>query len=455
MRAGRLGKFHLIVPILTLNIFILIHRQPIIAPLAFTSATTIRVSVDSAGNEANNSSSESSISSDGRYVAFSSSATNLISSDTNGYTDVFVHDVVTGETNIVSVSSTGVQGNDQSDDPEISGNGRYVAFQSGASNLVENDTNGGELFIHDLHTGQTTRVAIPNIHLQANDSSSHASVSFDGRYVAFDTLASNLVSGDTNGARDIFIRDRDIGVTIRVSIASDGTQANGGSAQPSISADGRYIAFHSLSNNLVSEDNNSSDDVFVHDLLTQETTRVSINSEGTEGNGASYWASISDNGRYVAFVSHANNLVQSDINNKQDVFVHDRLTGQTAIASISSAGEQANNDCSYPVISGNGRYVAFNSESNNLVVGGNILRDVYVHDLQTGVTTQASLAWDGTPGNKRVDNRFPAISYTGRFVVFATDASNLVGGDYSGLMDVFVRDRGSIFDYYFIYLPII
>ena len=257
-------------------------------------------------------------------MVFYSSASNLVSGDTNGWSDIFVHDRQTGQTTRVSVASDGTQGNSASDKPSISSDGRYVAFKSTATNLVSGDTNGFiDVFVHDRQTGQTTRVSLASDSTQGNGDSYSPSISADGRYVAFRSSASNLVSGDTNGTSDIFVHDRQGGGTTRVSVASDGTQGNGDSYSPSISADGRYVAFMSAASNLVSGDTCCSD-IFVHDRQSGQTTRVSVASDGAQGNNHSWYPSISADGRYVAFHSYASNLVSGDTNSAPDVFVHDR-----------------------------------------------------------------------------------------------------------------------------------
>jgi Tol biopolymer transport system component len=260
-------------------------------------------------------------------VVFTSLATNLVVGDTNGFMDVFVHDRDTGETSRVSVASDGTQANDHTYWPAVSADGRYMAFHSMATNLVAGDTNGfGDVFVHDRDTGETARLSMAFDGAQGNGLSAYPFVSGDGRYVAFISWASNLVPGDTNGTSDIFVHDRDTGETTRVSVASDGTQGNGQSGQwhHAISADGRYVAFRSFASNLVPGDTNNNHDIFVHDRETGETTRVSVASDGTEGNGFSSDADISADGRYVAFESTANNLVPGDTNNSFDVFVHDQ-----------------------------------------------------------------------------------------------------------------------------------
>ncbi len=229
------------------------------------------MSVATDGTEADGVSYTSAISADGRFVAFYSGATNLVSGDTNGTTDVFVHDRQTGTTERVSVATGGGQADNGSfGPPAISADGRFVAFYSNATNLVGGDTNSKyDIFVHDRQTGTTERVSVATGGGQATDSSQSPAISADGRFVTFYSNATNLVGGDTNGAADVFVHDRQTGTTERVSVATGGGQATGGdSYDPAISADGRFVAFDSAATNLVSGDSNSSDDMFVHDRGT-------------------------------------------------------------------------------------------------------------------------------------------------------------------------------------------
>jgi Tol biopolymer transport system component len=402
-------------------------------------AKTIRVSVRSDGSQANGLSFDPSISAGGRFVAFYSDASNLVAGDTNGTTDVFVRDRRTGTTSRVSVRSNGDQPNDGSFTPSISADGRYVAFQSDASNLVPGDTNGeADVFVHNRTTGTTSRVSVRSDGDQANGFSYGPSISSDGRYVAFHAFATNLVSGDTNGAGDVFVHDRTTGTTSRVSVGSNGEQVNGNSFYPSISADGRSVAFVSYASNLVPGDTNGKADVFVHDRQTGTTSRVSVRSNGDQANNRRSEApSISADGRFVAFVSLASNLVSGDTNGRADVFVHDRTTGKTSRVNVRSNGDQANNGLD-PSISAAGRYVAFRSGAPNLVPGDtNRKTDVFVHDRTTGTTIRVNVRSNGDQAN---GNSFsPSISGDGRFVAFHSFASNLVPGDTNGWYDVFVR----------------
>jgi len=415
-------------------------------PALAAAGITTRVSVASDGTQGNGHSYFHSISADGRYVAFESSASNLVNGDTNGADDVFVHDRQTGQTTRVSVASDGSQGNESSGYPSISADGRYVAFNSGASNLVSGDTNGtNDVFVNDRQTGQTTLVSVDSDGSQGNSYSNYPSISAEGRYIAFWSHASNLVSGDTNGTSDIFVHDRQTGQTELVSVASDGSKGNNDSDYfSSISADGRYVAFSSYSSNLVDGDTNSYLDVFVHDRQSGQTIRVSVASDGTQGNDESLYPSISADGRYVAFTSFASNLVSGDTNGAQDVFIHDRQTGQTTLVSVDSNGTQGNVSIE-PSISADGRYVAF---SSNFSTPGASALDIFVHDRQSGQTTRANVASDGTPGNEWSD--CPAISADGRYVAFSSMANNLVSGDTNGHYDVFVHEN----DIPFLDLPI-
>jgi Tol biopolymer transport system component len=433
---------------------------------ATTASITSRVSVASDGTQGNDDSSHTSISADGRYVAFSSQATNLVANDTNGSADIFVHDRQTGETIRVSVSSTGVEGNDHSGAPAISADGRYIAFDSTASNLVDDDTNEcgpvhcSDIFVRDRQTGTTTRVSVASNGTQGDGWSAEPSLSADGRYIAFFSYASNLVANDTNGYRDVFVHDTVTGATSRVSVASGGSQGDYDSYSPAISADGRYVAFVSDSTNLVSGDTNTCvnypnpgqcPDVFVHDRQTGETARVSISSDGTQGNDASSWqshSSISADGRYVAFQSYATNLVANDSNGWGDIFVHDRQTGETTLVSVSSIGGQGDGNSQGTALSADGRYIAFISYATNLVqndtnlCGNYNCPDIFVHDRQTGETSRVSIAYDDTQGNGASwMYGTQSLSADGLYVTFASGSSNLVIGDTNGDGDVFVHER--------------
>ncbi len=268
------------------------------------TGTTERVSVDSNGGEADANADDDrlSISANGRFVAWDTPATNLVPGDANGAQDVFVHDNESGITERVSISSSGEQGNGFSARSAISADGRFVAFQASATNLVPNDSNGQtDIFVRDRHAGTTERITINNEGAEADGGSFGASISDDGRFVAFASSATNLVDGDTNDTTDVFIRDRLTGTTERVSVNDGGVQGNGDSSVPSITPDGRFVSFQSTANNLVGDDTNGVKDVFVRDRQDGTTERVNVDSSGNQANGASasYVLSISADGRFV------------------------------------------------------------------------------------------------------------------------------------------------------------
>lgn len=300
------------------------------------------------------------------------------------------------------------------------------------------------IFVHDLQAEETTRVSVSSDGVQANNhSSATAAISDDGRYIAFYSSASNLVSNDNNGYQDIFVHDRQTGQTTRVSVDTNGVEGNGNSVNPSISGDGRFVTFQSFADNLVSNDTNGYQDIFVHDRQTGETTRISVASDGTEGNRESVWPSISGDGRYVAFESPANNLVSDDTLLINDIFVHDRQTGETTCVSVSSNGVKGNAYSSLPSISNNGRHVAFLSAASNLVSDDThyYAPDVFVHDRQTGETIRASIGLDGTEANEISGQSGISISSDGQYITFDSIASNLVNDDTNGWSDIFVYDR--------------
>jgi len=409
-----------------------------------TPLTTARASIATGGAQGNGAADNPAVSADGRYVAFASAASNLVAGDTNARADVFVRDTVTGTTSRVSITSGGVQGDGDSDTAAISGDGRYVVFESWATNLAPGDTNGAQdIYLHDRQTGTTERVSVSSAGAQGTANSWWPSITPDARYVVFESDAPNLVAGDTNGQNDIFVRDRQTSTTSRVSVASDGTQANAISQVPSVSADGRYIVFASAATNLVPGDTNTTHDIFVHDRETATTTRVSESTTGTLSNNLNYWPSISADGRYVAFLSYGSNLVAGDTNDRSDVFVRDRRTGATSRVSVSSAGAQATDGSGQTQLSADGRYVAFESAASNLVAGDtNAVQDVFVRDRLTGSTSRVSVASGGTQAN--AESQDLGLSADGRVIAYESAATTLVASDTNAVNDAFVTDRGVV-----------
>ncbi|MEG3960603.1 calcium-binding protein, partial [Microcoleus sp. herbarium2] len=405
--------------------------------------TITPVSFDSAGNLGNTDSYNPSISADGRFVAFISSASNLVPGDTNSRSDIFVRDRLTNTTTRVSVDSAGNQGNNGSNlfnTPSISADGRFVAFDSFASNLVPGDTNGNtDIFVRDTLTNTTTRVSLDSAGNQANSGSDLASISADGRFVAFTSFASNLVPGDTNSNTDIFVRDTLTNTTSRaVDITRNPAFGSSFSYRLSISADGRFVAFSSSASNIVPGDTNNRDDIFVRDRLTNTTTPVSVDSAGNQGDRVSASPSMSADGRFVAFSSNSFNIVPNI--NIYDIFVRDTLTNTTTRVSVNSAGDPGNRDSRNPSISTDGRFVAFNSDASNLVLGDtNSKGDIFVRDRLTNTTTRVSLDSAGILGESGI----PSISADGPFVAFDSISSNIVPGQTNTTRQIFVADNSS------------
>ncbi len=409
---------------------------------AQTTPIVARIDVGPAGLQGNNTSFFPHISDDGRYVVFSSYSTNIVPGDTNIASDIFVRDLHLGTTTRVDVSSLGAQSQAHEDSylPDISGDGRYVVFESLASNLVPGDTNGVlDIFVRDMQTGQLTRVSVDSSGAQSNDHSFLPMISDDGRWVTFQSQATNLVPGDTNGVIDIFLHDLQTGATTRVSVDSAGVQANGACGNESISGDGRLVAFESTATNLVPGDTNGVFDCFLHDNLTGATTRVSVDSTGAQGDADSNFPYVSKSGKLLAFVSLADNLVPNDANTVRDQFLRDLTTGQVTMISVDSAGNHGDGECLHSAISEDDQWVAFDSAATNLVPGDtNGWSDVFLHNLATGATTRISTSTGGAQADFLVVN--PAISADARYVVFMTGADNLVTGDTNNAEDIFVHE---------------
>jgi Tol biopolymer transport system component len=401
---------------------------------------TQRVSVGPGGLQSNAHSWQAVISGNGRCVVFESLASNLVPDDTNGVQDVFVHDRWTGTTFRASVASDGTQGDGESARPSISHDGRYVAFYSSSTNLVPGDGNGAkDVFVHDLQTRSTIRVSVDSGGGEANGRSIHPVISADGGAVVFHSEATNLAP-DGNPQWDVFVHDIGTGATALASLRTDGGWGNDWSEHAVISGDGRLIVYHSDATNLIDDDLNEVEDVFLYDRATGVTSRVSLGWAGGEADGLCVFPSVAAGGRFVAFESDATNLAPDDSNGVRDIFVRDLALAATVRVSVATDGTQANQDCYTPAISRDGRYVVFSSGSDTLVAGdANGLPDAFVHDLHTGETVRVSRGPGGIQANGA--SVFTSISATGAHVAFQSSARNLVGGDTNGAFDIFVHER--------------
>ncbi|HWS99469.1 MAG TPA: Calx-beta domain-containing protein [Pyrinomonadaceae bacterium] len=391
----------------------------------------------------------------GRYVVFESLSGDLAPGDTNGKSDVFLRDLQTGTTALVSANSAGTaSGNGDSNSAAVSADGRYVAFVSTATDLVAGVTDANlakDVFIRDMWPGGTTRLVSMNVGggKTGSKESTQPAISADGRVVAFLSEAINLVAVDGNGRRDVFVRDVQANVTSLVSVNSAGTAGGNGvsgpnyydNSRPRLSADGNYVAFESLASNLAANDTNTAMDVFVRDLRANKTSLVSADMTGKAVGG--FAPAINANGQFIAFLSRGTNLAPNDNNNldSADVYVRDVAAGSTKLVSANNAGVGSSKGyfCFNPTISADGRYVAFASEMRDLTptLSPDLTDNVYVRDLMLGKTTRASVGRDGAWPER--DAGGAAISADGRAVAFVS-SWDFAGNDTNRAEDVYVRD---------------
>jgi Tol biopolymer transport system component len=402
------------------------------------------VSTDAQGRQLNVGSFDPLVSEDGRYVTFIA----------YGEFQFYRKDVRTGELMLVSANADGIAGNAPSGLPviyDMTSDGRHVAFGSSASNLVPGDTNGqSDVFVKDMQTGAVTLVSTDEQGRQGDSASTGASVSEDGRTVAFLSIARNFMPESagspgepTTVTPDIYVKDLETGRLVLASADAEGHQGTGpvsayygASSSPSLSADGQKVAFVSYATNLVPDDTNGQPDVFLKDLRTGEVTLVSTDGAGHQANGGSGTAAISATGRYVAFDGFSSNLVPGDNNGASDVFMKDLQTGEVTLVSSTLEGRAGSGHSAFPAISGNGRYVSFHSSASDLVAGdANGTSDVFLKDLSTGEVRLVSEAIGGGSGN--FNSEGSDVTDEGD-VAFASRASNLVPNDTNGLFDIFL-----------------
>lgn len=448
------------------------------------SAFTMRVSVGDSGQEGNGSSLYASSDGEGTLVAFMSLASNLVNDDDNAFcggdprfspfncSDIFLRNLRSGETTLVTRAADGSGANGASADVALSGDGRVLAFLSRASNLVEDDTNDiSDVFAFYPNLGKIERASVNSAgEEQRNATGSSCSsycggVSIDneGRHVVFDTWSDNLApsgpapgqNGDLNRKPDVFVRDLLAGTTERVSVSSLGVEGSDASWQPgqaTISADGRYVVFQSIANNLVVGDTNICDpeppflpglscaDVFLRDRQSETTIRISVSATGEQANGSSGLATISADGRFVAFSSAADNLVPEDENQVSDVFVKDVLTGRIERVSVDSFGEEGDGGSWNARINANGRFVAFSSTATNLIDAdaNDEEPDVFVRDRMRNMTVLASASANGNQGPEL---SAPSLLIAdGRLVLFRSKADGLVPNDLNQESDIFLSN---------------
>jgi len=435
------------------------HRAPIEQLESRTLLSVTLSSVTPDGLSSGDSSSQvSAVSSGGRYVVFTSTAGNLVTgiTDTNEVEDVFIRDRLTNTTTLVSVSVTGASAGDAiSYNPTFTPDGRYVVFLSQASNLSAGTVDANatvDVYIRDVVTGTTELVSVNNTGAGAGNAESSTglkpAVSADGRYIAFTSEATDLVNGvtDVNGSTDVFLRDRTFATTTLLSVSLSGTATgNDASADPVITPGGTHVIFSSDATNLTTVPGGSGN-IYRRVVDTGVNTLVSVQANGTTAAGGSSGAVMSSDGRYVAFASDNANLVSGDVNGREDVFVRDTTLNTTTLASVATSVGGGDGVSFAPSISADGARVAFLSTSTNLVdaiTDTNTVQDVFVRDVLAGTTQVVSVTPDNTAtGAATLGSTQATISDNGRFVAFRSDAADLVTDvtDTNGLNDIFLRD---------------
>ncbi|HEX5012194.1 MAG TPA: hypothetical protein VFY71_17540 [Planctomycetota bacterium] len=411
------------------------------------ASDTVLVSSSSTGSsgdlESGSIFGRQSISRSGRFVEFESRASDLGPEDSNNDWDIYVWDRKKQTKVRASVAANGDPGGASGLNGNLSANGRYVAFQSSDTDLVEGGDAGfdSDIFVRDLKKGVTTRVSVDSAGLEADGQSHNPSISANGRWVVFQSTSA-LVADDDNDLVDIYLHDRKKGTTSRVSVDSAGAQVVGDSIGASVSANGRYVVFESSAQGLVPDDLNGTTDAFLRDTKLGTTVRLSVNAAGEEGDGASTQAIISGNGRFVVFSSQATNLVEDDGIANADVFLRDLKLGTIERVSLDATGDDPDGDSSAPSITHSGRFIAFESDADDLLADGedgNGESDIFVIDRKKASIVRASVDPDGLevlagPSYGAV------VSGNGRFVAFESDAGDLVAGDDNDARDVFLRD---------------
>jgi Tol biopolymer transport system component len=409
------------------------------------AAQTIELISTGVGGQSNGENIYPELTADGSYVAWHSAASNLVVGDTNDAPDCFVYRRSTGETIRVSVATGGGEVPKGGLEPVISFDNRWVTFYSFSTGLVPGDLPGtSDCFLHHIPTSTTTRMSEAFGGGNANGGSRYPVISYFGRYVAFESSASNLIANDTNGLRDVFVRDNMTGITTCVSTSATGVIGNGESVDAFISPEGRYVVFESDADNLVPGDVNGVRDCFMKDIQTGAITLISVNSAGEQGNALSQNPTVSENGLRVAFASDASNLVPMDANGYSDLFMRDTVSGITERLNVSSSGVQGHVGAYEVILSPDGGWAVFFSHASNHVLGDtNSVGDVFVRDFAQGTTERVSVGDLGQQGFGEC--KYPAISSGGRYISFSTASDNLVPGDTNMEDDIFVVDRYSPF----------
>ncbi len=397
-----------------------------------------RISTTSMGGQITAAAQYPEVSGNGRFVIYQSTATDIVTGDTNSRLDVFLYDRSTGNTERVSRGAMGAQGNHDSREGAVSEDGRYVAFTSRASNFVAGDTNNsGDVFVLDRTLDTIELVSKSTAGTLGDSASDQPSISSDGRYVAFRSSATNLVAGDTNGFHDVFLRDRTMSTTIKVTEALGGGNTDGASQTVDMD-NGTYIGFETNATNMATNDSNGLSDIFVYEIATGITTLLSASAPDTTANGLAMHARTSPDGSWTAFSTFSSNIMGGlDNDSWWDVHIYENGTGTRDVASLTESGTKISHISQFGVPSNSGDRVVFLSNSTNVVTGPdtNGVRDLFFRDRSASTTTRVMADGgaepDGTPF-------IPDISGDGTVIVFSSNSTNMVAGDTNGVEDIFI-----------------
>ena len=380
---------------------------------------------------------------DARYIVFDSYADSLVVGDDNGLRDIFLFDATLDTLELVSGGLSGADANNESRTPSISDDGRFVTFLSLATNLVAGDTNGFlDVFVYDRDLDSIERVSLTDLGGQITDGhASSAHISGNGRYVTYSSEGTDVMSGgDLNiEDTDIFVFDRDLDTTERVTENTLGVQADNSSDGPIITPDGRYVTFISVASNLATGDTNGEYDVFVRDRNTDITEAVSINDDGDFSAAGCDSSSISSDGRYVVFrCANSSDWVEGLPGGIDGVFIYDRNTDNISLISVAKDGTAPDGNSYNPFISGDGRYVLFSSDATNLIPNDtNARTDYFIKDILTGLISRISESADGVESDGDTTKARTKLTENGGYSIFISGATNLVTGDTNDVYDIF------------------
>lgn len=418
----------------------LIYTKPTLA--RFLGGHIEQVSLSSSGELGNGDSASYpvlSISADGALVGFPSVATNLVVSDTNSQMDIFLRDRRTDTTQLVSLNSDGSQMvYPYTSVHAISDDNRYIVFSYHFGGVIPDDDATDDIYIRDVINNTVERVSITETGVPGNGDSGNPTLSGDGNVVGYVTWAPNL-TGDSQYHHQAVVFNRTTNDLEVVSIGLSGEVGNQSTSLISLSQDGTVAAFRSSATNLVISNTIAYQHIFVRDLVSDTTTLITWGIDGQQGNQPSNYPYVAAGGDFVLFSSLASNLVPQDVLGYQDAFLYNIAEGTIELISRNQQGNFANNDSLACGISADGRFVAFVSGANNLIQNDtNSHFDVFVKDRQTGIIERFSIADDGTEAD--LSSTLCALSADGMTVAFASYASNLVPGTANSILDIFVRD---------------